>query len=241
MMNELLLELSGPPGHTEARGVLVARGRSRGGGEKPCQREEVTTPHSSGAHLPSLALGRNQQCSRAREQAAEDTMFPGMVADLGEGTEARPSDWNLCKSGLRLVQGGGSPCLRLPPQYTGSQAPVCVCMCVCACIHVYACIRVCVSKEVSPFLFSGIFACENSPHVKMPGGQRGLAERKLGGSESRKTGFMAAFILGATEHFSCGPRSPEGFLLRARSLEAALYCPPCSLHTAQFQALPFPR
>ena len=35
----------------------------------------------------------------------------------------------------------------------------------------------------------------------MPVGQRDLAERKLGGSGSRKTGLMAALGLGAAEHF----------------------------------------
>lgn len=34
-----------------------------------------------------------------------------MVADLGERTETRQEDWNLCKSSLRLAQGGLSPCV----------------------------------------------------------------------------------------------------------------------------------
>lgn len=38
----------------------------------------------------------------------------------------------------------------------------------------------------------------------MPVRQRGLAERKCGGSGSRKTGLMVAFILGADEHFYWG-------------------------------------
>lgn len=38
----------------------------------------------------------------------------------------------------------------------------------------------------------------------MPARQRGLAERKRGGSGSRKTGLMVAFIPGAAEHFFWG-------------------------------------
>jgi hypothetical protein len=38
-----------------------------------------------------------------------------MVADLGEGTEAGPRDWNFCKSGLRVAEGGGSFCHLRPP------------------------------------------------------------------------------------------------------------------------------
>lgn len=45
-----------------------------------------------------------------------------------------------------------------------------------------------------------LFATIAGP-VKCLWGSRGLAERKLGGSGSRKTGLMVASGLGAAEHF----------------------------------------
>lgn len=122
IINSLLLELSwGPPAHNNIRSVGSCGGRS----PAPSQREEGATPCKV-AFLPGsalLALERNHQCWRASEQVAEDAVFPGMVADLGEGTEAGPRDWNLCKWDLRRVQGGGSSCLCLSTQNIQGQTP----------------------------------------------------------------------------------------------------------------------
>lgn len=59
------------------------------------QSEKGVTPPCRVAALLAPALGEHARCLWARAQAAEDSVSPGMVADLGEGTEAGPGVWNL--------------------------------------------------------------------------------------------------------------------------------------------------
>lgn len=64
--------------------------------------------------------------------------------------------------------------------------------------------------------------------------QRGLAERKLGGSGSRKTGLMVALGLRATEHFFWALEVSRALLLKAGPLGAAVYCwKGCALHSSR--------
>lgn len=154
IINSLRLALSwGPPAHNSIRSVGSCGGRR----PAPPGNEEDVTPRKV-ALLPAPALGRDDQCLRAWEQAAEDTVFPGLVADLGEGTEAGPRDWNLCKSGLRMVQGGGSPCLMPPPQHTQNQTPreehLLSSM---LSLFTRMCVSVCVFKAVSPPFLLNLF------------------------------------------------------------------------------------
>lgn len=69
-------------------------------------------------------------------------------------------------------------------------------------------------------------------------GREVLAEIKLGGSGSRKTGLMVALILGAAEHFFWGLKISRSSFFKGQVNSGLLY----SLgQDARFQELPFSR